>query len=97
MNSKKQLKALKMIISNHALQRMQQRGINDLAVNLLLSYGTRIHQSGSEVVKLDKGDKKRLFKQIKDLANHLEKLEKLYLIETDGVIVTAALQYKRLY
>jgi len=83
--------------STHADIRMQQRGINHLSVELLMSYGKRAYQNGSQIITLDKKAKKKLFKEIKDIAANLEKLEKLYLIEADGVIVTTGIQQQRLY
>ena len=48
------------MFSQHAITRMQQRGISGEAVELLLDYGRSSYHKGSEVVYLDRRSRSAL-------------------------------------
>jgi hypothetical protein len=78
--------------SHHAQARMQQRGIKDSWVALVMEYGHYCYQSGKHAytISLDKSGIKLIKQNFGDLVE-LSKLRHLYLIlSDDSVVVTCA-------
>lgn len=78
--------------SDHAQARMQQRGIKDSWIALVLEYGHYLYQSGkhSYTISLDKSGIQQIKQKFGDLVE-LSKLRRLYLILSDNsVVVTCA-------
>lgn len=85
-------------VSHHAYVRMQQRGIDAIAIDYLLSFGEeRLANKGASIVYFDKGTKKKLFAQLdKDQRVKLEHQVNAYLIlGADGNIVTVGHRTRR--
>ena len=81
--------------SKHALSRLQQRGVNKLMVELVMLYGEEYEQgSGQTFNKLSKSAFHHLEFDLKGVMNKLEKLKKLYVVESNNTIVTSAYQTK---
>jgi acid phosphatase class B len=79
-----------MIYTDHAKQRMQQRGIPELAVELINLYGRTEHSEGGRIRYLDQRARKKVQKVVLALANNIEKLEAMYYVEgEESVVVTA--------
>ena len=72
------------MLSNHAKNRMQQRAIPPLIVDLLYRYGREQQQCGSTVLFFDKQSRKRVRKALEDVTSRFDKLSDAYLIEADG-------------
>lgn len=78
--------------SDHAQARMQQRGIKDSWVALVLEYGRYLYQNGkhSYSISLDHSGIKHIKQKFGDLVE-LSKLRRLYIIlSDDSVVVTCA-------
>jgi hypothetical protein len=79
-----------MIYTNHARERMQQRGIPELAVELINRYGRTEHSDGGRIRYLDQRARKKVRQVVLELANNIEKLEEMYFVEGEpSVVVTA--------
>ena len=84
--------------SKHALSRLQQRGVNKLMVELVMLYGEEYEQgSGQTFNKLSKAAFKHLELDLKVVINKIEKLKKLYVVESENTIVTSAYQSKHIH
>ena len=88
-----------MYLTQHARQRMQQRGIPQQAIDYVLSYGRVSHDHrGACVVWLDKRSRARLGREagrqvIRKLDKHLD----AYVVtDTDGTVVTVGHRYRRI-
>ena len=88
-----------MYLTQHARQRMQQRGIPQQAIDYVLSYGRVSHDHrGACVVWLDKRSRARLGREagrqvIRKLDKHLD----AYVVtNTDGTVVTVGHRYRRI-
>jgi hypothetical protein len=80
------------LLTQHAISRCQQRGINSVMIDLILSFGDEEHLG--EGVKRIHIHSRNLKKATKALGKALRKADKLggmYLIESpDGRVITAA-------
>ena len=84
--------------SNHAQQRMQQRGIRQEAVDYLLAYGTTHHDHhGGMIVWLDKQSRRRLEREEgPQILRRLEKqLDAYAVVSHDDCVITVGHRYKR--
>ena len=88
-----------MYLTQHARQRMQQRGIPQQAIDYVLSYGRVSHDHrGACVMWLDKRSRARLGREagrqvIRKLDKHLD----AYVVtDTDGTVVTVGHRYRRI-
>ena len=88
-----------MYLTQHARQRMQQRGIPQQAIDYVLAYGRVSHDHrGACVVWLDKRSRARLGREagrqvIRKLDKHLD----AYVVtDTDGTVVTVGHRYRRI-
>jgi len=86
------------MLSNHAKQRMQQRAIPPLMIDLLYLYGRKQHQKGSTVLFLDKRARKRARRVLQDVKQRFDKLSDTYLVEADrdGTVVTVGHRTQRI-
>ena len=71
--------------SNHACQRMQQRGIRERDIDLLMTCGTQI---GDDSVLLSDKDAVREIKRRKHEIQALERLRGCKVVIIEGVVVT---------
>jgi hypothetical protein len=79
-----------MIYTNHAEQRMQQRAIPELAIELLEIYGSTEHSNGARIRFFDKKARQQVTHAVKALASDLDRIVEMYLVEgNDGVVITA--------
>ena len=86
------------MLSNHAKQRMQQRAIHPLMIDLLYRYGREQHQNGSKILFLDKRARKKALKALQDVNQRFDKLSDVYLVEAggDGTVITVGHRLKRI-
>ena len=90
-------KTKKINFSNHALLRMQQRGIKERTFSLLKDYGHFTYSRGAVVLSLNKIEKSFLRS---DLGKHaFKKVEKelnsYFVMSQDGTVITAAKSFKK--
>ena len=85
------------MLSNHAKQRMQQRAIHPLMIELLYLYGREQQQNGSTMLFLDKRARKKARHALLDVKQRFDKLCDAYLIEADGdgTVITVGHHLKR--
>ena len=85
-------------MSNHATQRMQQRAIHPLMIDLLYRYGREQHQNGSIVLFLDGRARKRALRALEEVKKRFDKLGDAYLVEAegDGTVITVGHRNKRI-
>lgn len=77
--------------TNHARIRMQQRGIPDGAVDLLLDYGREIRAGkGRRIVSFDKRSRRRMARELgEQVLRRVERyLDAYAVVGTDDTIVT---------
>jgi len=86
------------MLSNHAKQRMQQRAIPPLMIDLLYLYGRKQHQKGSTLLFLDKRARKRARRAVQDVKQRFDKLSDTYLVEADGdgMVITIGHRSRRI-
>lgn len=77
-------------ISRHAAARMQQRGIDRLTVFLLREFGRKQHDGLATIRYLDKRRAQKLATRLKEMAQDMERLSNLYLVEAEETLVTVA-------
>ena len=72
------------MLTNHAKERMQQRAIPPLMIELLYLYGREQHQNGSTMLFLDRRARKKARQALMDVKQRFDKLCDTYLVEADG-------------
>ncbi len=84
-------------LTQHALRRRQQRGIDPLAIDLLLAYGAERRSRGASLYFLTGATRRRLDAEIgKGAANRiLQKMNLLVVENDDGDVVTVAHRTRR--
>lgn len=89
---------MQMTMTNHAEKRQQQRSISDLEVELLLMYGREVHHGdGCVMTYLDKRAYKRLERDVKRVAQRLERLKNEFLVDAEGeAVVTVGHRYRHI-
>ena len=85
------------MMSDHAKQRMQQRAIHPLMIELLYLYGREQQQNGSTMLFLDKRARKKARQALQDVRRRFDKLCDAYLVEAggDGTVITVGHHLKR--
>ena len=86
-------------LTDHARIRMQQRGIPEVALDVLLDYGCTVHDHrGAEIVYFDKRAKERLVRERGvENARRLERFLDAYaVVGGDGEIRTVGHRHARL-
>lgn len=89
---------MEMHMTDHATKRQQQRAISNLEIELLLMYGKEAHHGNGRVMTyLDKRGYKRLERDVRRVAQRLERLRNEYLIDAAGeVLVTVGHRYRHI-
>ena len=88
-----------MQLTDHARQRMQQRGIPAQAVGYLLAYGRMSHDHhGGCVVWLDKRSRARLCREEgRQVLRRMDKHLNAYAVtDTEGAVLTVGHRYRRI-
>ena len=89
-----------MNLTQHAQQRMQQRGIPRQAIDYVLAYGRVSHDHhGACVVWLDKRSRARIWQEegrqvIRKLDKHLNAYA---VMDPDGMVLTVGHRYRRIW
>ena len=82
---------MEMLLTTHAAERMQQRGISPTALELLLAYGHEAHDHrGCRIVRFDKQSRRRLLREIgaqrfRQVEHHLDASA---IVAADDAVVT---------
>ena len=87
-----------MNLTQHAQQRMQQRGIPRQAIGYVLTYGRVSHDHrGARVMWLDKRCRARLGREeSREVVRELDKHLDAYVVtDMDGTVVTVGHRYRR--
>lgn len=86
------------MFTHHAEARMQQRGISQHAVDVLMTYGEYRRHRGAEVCYLTRQSRTRMLKDLgKQAFLKLEKVLDAYLVVSDdGDVITAGHRHHRL-
>lgn len=86
------------MLSNHAMQRMQQRAIHPLMLDLLYRYGREQHQNGATTFYFDKRARECALRALEEVKQRFDKLSDAYLIEADddGTVITVGHRFKRI-
>ena len=79
------------MLTRHAKQRLQQRALPVLVVDLLCRYGAERKQNGSTVLYFERRSRKRAQRALKDALDRFEKIDDAFLVmaEDSGQIITA--------
>ncbi|MGR6035521.1 MAG: hypothetical protein ACU4EQ_04760 [Candidatus Nitrosoglobus sp.] len=86
-----------MILTKHAQNRMQQRCILPLVVELLMTYGRTEYQNGSEIVYFDNRCFKHVRKELDAVMKNIEQLARAYLvIGKNSQVITAGYGDKKI-
>jgi hypothetical protein len=88
-----------MNMTQHAQQRMQQRGIPRQAIGYVLTYGRVSHDHrGARVMWLNKRSRARLEREEgRNVVREMDKHLNAYVVmDTDGTVVTVGHLYRRL-
>ena len=88
-----------MNLTQHAQQRMQQRGIPQQAIGYVLTYGRVSHDHrGACVMWLDKRSRARLGREEgREVFREMDKHLDAYVVtDTDGTVVTVGHRYRRI-
>ena len=85
------------MFTEHASQRRQQRGIDPLAIDLLLAYGDQRRSRGASLYFLTTDARRRLASDFgEDLASRLLPKMDLLVVESDqGEVITVARRTRR--
>ena len=82
------------MFSQHAITRMQQRGISDEAVALLLDYGRSSYHKGSEVVYFDRRSRSALLQSGVLSRAQCDRISNHYLVLGNGLVITVGHKYR---
>ncbi len=78
-----------MALTYHAEQRMQQRGIPFLAIELLCHYGQAEYAGDAMIRYFDKRGLKKAKREIQQVLDRMDQLDNMYCVETDeGKVLT---------
>ena len=86
------------MISKHALERMQQRAIPPLVLDLLYRYGREEFQNGATVLFFDQHSRRKALRALKDTLQRFDKVSDTYVITSadDGRAITVGHRTKRI-
>lgn len=86
-----------MQLTHHAAQRLQQRAIPRLALDVLRRYGCIVYSNGSRIRYFDKRSWEQVMRCIGTQIEDPERLANLYYVESkEGVVVTAGHRTRRI-
>ena len=83
------------LFTKHASSRMQQRGISELATELLFEFGTTIYHGGAGVCYFNHRCINKLTKSNKCKPQLIEKVKDNYLVLGNGNVVTVGHHFYR--
>ena len=85
-------------LTTHARTRMQQRGISEAALDVLLEYGREAHDHhGAVIVLFDKRSRRQLRRRIGDQFRKVERwLDSYAVVGDDGAVITVGHRNGRL-
>ena len=87
---------MQMELSKHAGTRQRQRGISDIAVDVVLRFGRTDFHKGAEIYSLDRRAKRKAKKYLQAAYSPLEKeLSQVYVVVCEGVVITVARKNRR--
>lgn len=90
--------SIKTPLTEHAQERMMQRAVNDVVLDLILELGETYQDYGGATYVLLKNRhaRKRIARKLKQAANKLERRDGLFAVEAeDGAIVTVGHAHSR--
>lgn len=82
------------MFSQHAITRMQQRGISVQDVSLLLDYGRSSYHKGNEVIYFDRRARAALLQTGLVSRAHCERISNQYLVLDDDLVITVGHKYR---
>ena len=80
------------MVTQHARQRMQQRGTGLTDVDLLLAYGRCQYDRGCEIYSLDHGSASRLARETGLPGSAIDRLRRRYVVAAGDDVVTVAIR-----
>jgi hypothetical protein len=84
--------------TKHATERMQQRGVSNLMLEVLAMYGDELHQKDGAVrLTFTKKGYAKFKKDLTKLNSKLEKMKSLFAVEDNGCLITIGYQNKSIY
>jgi len=88
---------MKISKTSHAQKRLQQRGISNLEMELILSYGREYYQGkGQTYTYIDKKGLERLEADLRKVTKNLERLKNIFVVDVDSkAIITVGHKYKK--
>lgn len=97
MNSRN-VEAISYVLTKHALERMQQRGISRFDVDMLFRFGSTIYVHGAKAKIFDKRSIKKINSYLgKNAKSIIESHRNIYLLLSENnIVVTVAHQTKHL-
>jgi hypothetical protein len=82
-----------MHLSQHAIQRCEQRGVSEAMIDIIVRFGSVEYHRGNEIVRLDKRGVGRAQQYLGGLyKGSREQLQSCYVVVRDGTVVTVARQ-----
>lgn len=86
------------MITKHANQRMTERAISPVMVDLLYLFGAERHQNGSTVLYFDQKSRRRARKALEDTLRRFDKQSDAYVVRAadSGDTITVGHRTKRL-
>lgn len=86
------------MLSKHAQDRMQQRALPPLVVDLLYRYGCERHQNGSTVLFFNQKSRRQALRALKDTLQRFEKISDAYMVTAgdDGQAITVGHRDQRI-
>ncbi len=86
----KKMNRNKQTITKHAETRMQQRGIKEETINLIRDFGEGHYRKGAWRTCFNNRSYKEALSSLPGRKQELDKARKFYIVEIDGVLITAA-------
>lgn len=86
------------MLTKHAENRLENRAIPPLVVDLLYRFGAEKPQAGSTILFFDHRARRRAYRALKDVMDRFEKVSQTYVIESadNGQLITAGHRFDRL-
>jgi len=86
------------MLTKHAHERMQQRAIPPLVLDLLYRFGREQHQNGGTVLFFDQHSRRKALSALKDALQRFDKVSNTYVITaaSDGRAITVGHRTKRI-
>jgi hypothetical protein len=81
------------MITHHAETRMQQRGISQKMVELVMDFGAIEHHRGGEIYAMDSHAMNKLKRSVQCSAQTWDRVKKRYVVVASGHLVTVGHRY----